>query len=119
MKYQNPFSYNIKMFLMGKKPILLSTGLETLVKALEDQRVCVWQDGNFTNIGALRLDNTTGKLYHISNLKTVMIIPQNKLPAIIENINKRIRKDENKIKFKKVCRKSLEFFDNMFLQRSK
>ena len=123
MKYQNPFSYNIKMFLMGKKPILLSSGIETLIKAIEDPRVFVWQENNngsiVTNIGALRLIHKTGEIHNISNYKTVLTIPENKRNAIFETINARIRKDENKIKFKKTRRKTLDFIKNLFTQRNK
>lgn len=108
---------------MGETPIFLSSGIETLMKAIEDPRVCVWQENDngsiVTNIGALRLIHETGEVYNISNYKTVLTIPENKRTAIFETINARIRKDENKIKFKKTRRKTLDFIKNLFKQRIK
>lgn len=108
---------------MGKKPILLSSGIETLIKAIEDPRVFVWQENNngsiVTNIGALRFIHETGEIYNISTYKNVLTIPENRRDAILETINKRITKDENKMKFKKIRRTSLAFFNNLFTQRNK
>lgn len=123
MTQQKSFAYDMDLFLMGETPIFLSSGIETLMKAIEDPRVCVWQENDngsiVTNIGALRLIHETGEVYNISNYKTVLTIPENKRNAIFETINARIRKDENKIKFKKTRRKTLDFIKNLFKQRIK
>lgn len=106
---KNYMSYHqIKAFLHGKNPLNVADGVHSLVVAIKEPRVFLWEtqtEGSvITNFGALRFVHATGEVYDTSNRETLFIVPKEEIPKIISAINARKAQDN----FKSIQDKSTE-----------
>lgn len=93
-------SYTVDDLLVGRTPLSVKTGFETLIDTISDKRISVLNSlsGKATMIGGLNFIHETGEVYDTNHKKTLFFVPQANIHVVLGHIHERIRKDQKRSK---------------------